>query len=200
MPLNPDTLHRTRLRPGDDLTFVTDLMRTAFPVCEQRSRPQIEAALVDPAYHLVVMSEGAEPEAQPDVEPDAEPFGFISYWMEGDYLYVEHLAIAEKHRGRRLGTIFLHDLKRLGRKILLEIDPRETDIARRRAAFYERQGFLVNEHLGFHGHPPYRVGFEPHRLELLSYDPAGVPLTASERETFLTMLRTKCMAVEADEG
>lgn len=68
--------------------------------------------------------------------------------------------------------------------MILEIDPPETDIARRRRHFYERAGFVANPQP--YVHPSYGDPQAPHRLVLMSF-PA--PLTNDEARDFADFVR-----------
>ena len=72
---------------------------------------------------------------------------------------------------------------RAGRGIL-EIDPPEDEISRRRRGFYERNGFVYNEY--DYIHPSYLRPPQPHRLMVMSYPEAISP---AEFEAFRTFAR-----------
>ena len=85
------------------------------------------------------------------------------------------------------GTItvrILHDLCRRAGRVILEIDPPEDEISRRRRGFYERNGFVYNEY--DYIHPSYLRPPQPHRLMVMSYPEAISP---AEFEAFRTFAR-----------
>lgn len=104
-----------------------NLYESAFPVCERRGTALHTAALADPAFHCLHIS-------------DAIGFvGLLSYWQWSDLCYVEHFAIAESRRGQGLGH---RVLKLLPEPFILEIEPVENEITARRLAFYESCGMV----------------------------------------------------------
>ena len=75
--------------------------------------------------------------------------------------------------------------------MILEIDPPADDISVRRKNFYERAGYRAN---GFeHVHPPYRRGFNGHRLVIMS---SPAPLSEEEYKIFARYLSETVMRDE----
>ena len=66
--------------------------------------------------------------------------GILYYWTAPEYVYIEHLAISPDLRGANMGSRVLEAFCRKAGRIVLEIDPPETEIAVRRLRFYERLG------------------------------------------------------------
>lgn len=147
------------------------LYRDSFPGKERRGETQMIAALADPDFRADA------------IRRRGRTVGILFHWQYGDTSYIEHLAVAPALRGQHIGADVLTDFCR-GRRVVLEIDPPETEIARRRQCFYERVGFVVNPHLYIH--PSYGDPEQPHRLVLMSY-PA--PLTNDEARGFADFVR-----------
>ena len=63
-----------------------------------------------------------------------------------DFCFVEHLAVSSGIRGGGLGGRFLDDFLQEHPRVILEVEPPESDIARRRIGFYERHGFFLNRY------------------------------------------------------
>ena len=104
---------------------------------------------------------------------------------ERDYdAALEHLAVEPVLRGHNYGARILHDLCRRAGRVILEIDPPEDEISRRRRGFYERNGFVYNEY--DYIHPSYLRPPQPHRLMVMSYPEAISP---AEFEAFRTFAR-----------
>ena len=76
---------------------------------------------------------------------DGKKVGFITVWHVSDFVFAEHFVIFEKYRNKGLGAEALDKLKNTFSKIILEAETPESDIAKRRLAFYERCGFTNNE-------------------------------------------------------
>ncbi len=69
-------------------------------------------------------------------------------------------------RNKQYGQKVLSLLEKRGKTLLLEIDPPEDVLSRRRKGFYERCGFRENAF--DHIHPPYHKGKEGHRLVVMT--------------------------------
>lgn len=172
------------------LAFTRRLMATAFPVFERRSDAQLQAALSDSRFELLHIEALDENNVFQEV-------GFVALWHLTSVDYIEHLAVDSSLRGKGVGSLALKTLfgenVRVNTPVVLEIDPRETPIAVRRAHFYERLRFVINPQK--HCHPPYRLNAEPHELELLSL---GRILTEAEHASFVDDLQRRVMRIAVD--
>ena len=149
-------LHFVRLTDADDARFpaAMALYAESFPLHEQRLLPSQRAILGDARYRFALVCDGAE------------WVGLLLCWNTADFVYVEHFCIRPDKRNQQYGARALALLEAGGKPVILEIDPPEDAISRRRAAFYARCGFAENPYP--HVHPPYRAGQEGHRLTVLS--------------------------------
>lgn len=182
-------------KPGMSLALTAHLMTSAFPVFERRSSVQLDAALAAPYFELLHI------EAQEEDQGNGawREVGFVALWHLSSVDYIEHLAVDDSLRGkgagsRALATLFA-DRRKDAKPVVLEIDPRVTPIAVRRAHFYERLGFVVNPQA--HRHPPYRLDVAPHELELLSL---GRMLEEPEHAAFVNDLESRVMNIAPDRG
>ena len=148
------------------------LYTVSFPIFEQRMQEQQEKAFSCADYHLVGYSEG-------------DMFvGFISYWEFSSYRYIEHFAVHQGLRGRGYGSEILNAfLRSTSKVVLLEIDPVVDSVSRARLRFYRKCGFHENPFA--HTHPPYREGYPPHSLVVLT-SPRSI--TENEYRIFSTDL------------
>ena len=152
-----------RLSSPDDPRYgaARTLYGASFPLHEQRCRASQDALFSEEAYHF-------------DLLLDETGFaGLALSWQTDEFLYLEHLCIQPERRGQGCGTQALQLLAGLGKTVILEIDPPVDAVSRRRRAFYLRAGFQENPYP--HAHPPYRTGFAPHPLEVLSSPEALTP-------------------------
>ncbi len=99
-------------------------------------------------------------------------------------LYLEHLAVDPGLRNEKFGSRILERLASGGQPVVLEIEPPEDELTRRRCGFYRRNGFVANEHPYLH--PSYSRPFEPHPLVLMS---RPEPLTGAQAESFGKFVR-----------
>lgn len=102
------------------------LYETSFPVTERRSAYQHAAALQDPAFYCLYLSDFAG------------FLGIMAYWKWQNTIYLEHLAIIPERRGLGLGHQILEQLTGT---VVVEIEPAADSQSVRRLAFYESCGF-----------------------------------------------------------
>lgn len=114
----------------------------AFPPDERRSAEE-ERRLTDTEPHF-------HPHA---IIHDGHLCGLANTWHLGGIRYIEHLAIAPSQRAHGIASDVLTILKAEGDPIILEVEPPDTDEARRRVAFYEHNGFRL---LSVDYEQPYR--------------------------------------------
>lgn len=123
------------------MSLVKKVYYNSFPIEERRAWGNIESLLVseDSPYNIdAIFHEG-------------QFIGFISWWAFADFCYVEHFAIDSLNRERGMGTRavsqFIKDKKKL---IVLEVElPGRDEMARRRIAFYMRNGFVAHDNFEY---------------------------------------------------
>lgn len=134
----------------------------SFPLCERRPLAEHLRALSDPAFHYHLILERKE------------LVGLLSWWdweaADGTpFRFGEHFAIAPGKRGGGYGSQALKLLQGdASRLLLLEIDPPQDEVSRRRERFYLANG-MCPSYAYEHVHPSFRPTTEPHRLFLLSH-------------------------------
>ena len=121
----------------EDFDQVYSIMDASFPVDEHRPYDEQKALLEHPNYSIYVL---------PDTQ-NKNLKAFISVWQFDDFVYVEHFAVHPSCRNQGLGALMLGELHAaFSSQICLEVELPETDFARRRIGFYERNGFSINEY------------------------------------------------------
>ncbi len=152
------------------------LYQISFPYHEQRERPSQDAVIQDDEYHFCLLY-------------DEEVFaGLILYWEQEEFLYIEHLCILPEKRNKGYGQKALQLLAKQGKPLILEIDPPEDDLSRRRKGFYERCGFTENPFP--HIHPPYHKENEGHSLVIMTYPK---PISKDTFAAFSRYLKNRVM-------
>ena len=110
--------------------------------------------------------------------PEGVPAAFINYYHLRDInaLFVEHFASAEELRGKGVGSAVMNSLlEQSGDSlVVLEVEPPEDELSRRRVQLYRRLGFTLND--GSYFQPPFYGNPKPLPLMLMSTR----PLSASE--------------------
>ena len=156
-----------KLTPAD-ADSVYDLMLLSFPENELRSREDHKNMFSDARFNAYgVKNESAGLSA------------FITFWRLNGFTFGEHFAVDPSLRGAGLGARLLGEFLELCElPAVLEVEPPETDTARRRIGFYERSGFVLN---GYdYTQPPLGRGRSAVRLMVMSF-PRPLDKSAFER-------------------
>ena len=129
------TLSRMQNPGNAEFRRLMELYQSAFPLEERRDIDQLE---------MLVKSEPRM--FFNKVEVDGELAGLFVYWNLGDFYYMEHLAVFEEMRNRKIGQgVLAWIAEHLDGLRILEAEPRGTEITDRRIAFYERNGYSVQD-------------------------------------------------------
>ena len=129
-------------------------MEDSFPSNEIRSYIGQLNLLQNPDYSLFVK------------EQNGEIVGFIATWDLGDFTFVEHFAVSEKHRGKGLGSEILSKIKDMSDPLVLEVEP-PTDLkTRKRIAFYEKNGLIYHDF--YYVQPAMENGKDEVELKIMS--------------------------------
>ncbi len=132
------------------------LMEKSFPVDELRTYEDEKALLDIPEYDVYYL-----PEA------DGGVLGFITAWKFKAFSYLDHFAVNPDRRNGGIGAGILNEtVKTLGGLVCLEVELPETEIAKRRIAFYTRNGFYLNDFP--YVQPPISKGRQPVPLQLMT--------------------------------
>lgn len=93
---------------------------------------------------------------------DGQIIGFFIYWSFEDLIYLEHFAIEQSSRCGGRGSLMLAEfIERHAPSIVVgEIEPPVDEITERRAAFYDRMGFVMGERFLFPAYQKGGAGFE----------------------------------------
>lgn len=153
--------------PKQDFDQFYAILTDSFPPDELRSREEHEALLDRPDYVVFAHYD------------QGKMIAFLTVWEMGEWAFVEHFAVSPSHRNHGLGATLLRQLQVMCNKPLcLEAELPETELAQRRLAFYERNGFFINRF------PYMQPALESHKqpvpLYLLTTEN---PLDAQEFET-----------------
>lgn len=162
-----------RIETGSEPLFAAAmaLCEEAFPAVERRDGDEQARVMRKSDYHFDVMTE------------DDAFVGIVLYWETADFLFLEHLATLPDLRGKGYGAAALSRLKEKGKPVILEIEPPIDALTRRRRAFYERCGFVMNDH--YHLQTKFRPDDGDLELKILSYPRA---VTVEEYRNFYAYL------------
>lgn len=113
---------------------IYELMEQSFPEDEYRTYEEQKALLMDPRYLVYGMY---------DEQKNLQ--AFLAVWDLEKFAFIEHFAVNPVYRNGGLGSGLLQRLSEMLQKsICLEVEPPETELARRRIGFYERNHFFLN--------------------------------------------------------
>ncbi len=142
----------------EDFDKVYALMQESFPDDEYRPRHKQRGLLERAEYSIrVVYGE------------DRSVRAFLASWQFPTFLYVEHFAVSPTQRNNGLGAAVLAELcESAPCGVCLEVEPPETELARRRIRFYERNRFVLNDEYRY-VQPPMSEGKRPLPLQLMTY-------------------------------
>lgn len=124
-----------RITDAKDSDFVKlmVLYTEAFPLEERRDVQQLGEMLAEEPR----MSFNA-------VECDGELSALLVYWDFSTFYYLEHLAVYAEMRNKKIGQQTLDWMREhLEGQRILEAEPADTEIAKRRIRYYERNGYKV---------------------------------------------------------
>lgn len=119
-----------------DFDKIYDIMDMSFPRDEYRPYDEQKELLNDPAYSIYVLYNEAH-----DIK------AFIAVWEFDDFVFIEHLAVHPEFRNCGKGSYILNEVIGLFDKtVCLEVEPPETELAKRRIGFYQRNNFVLNNY------------------------------------------------------
>ena len=97
-----------------------------------------------------------------------EVLALMAVWEFDDFVYVEHLAVDSKLRGKGVGSELIKNyLNKCDKRVFLEVEPPNCDISKKRVLFYEKLGFSFNDF--YYLQQPLNHGDSPFRLNIMSY-------------------------------
>lgn len=128
---------------GEYFQFCWELYLSAFPEEERRNKEYHQETMQIENFHFdVVLSDGS-------------PIGILAWWEFEEWRFVEHFATDSARRGEGLGAKILTQFAAESSKpIILEVEHPTEEICRRRIGFYQRLGFVLNDH--HYEHPSYQ--------------------------------------------
>ena len=119
--------------------------------------------------------------------------GFLAIWELPGLLFIEHFAVRKECRNCGIGSELLQSLlERYSSTACLEVELPQNTLTKRRIAFYERNGFALNEFP--YKQPSLGDGREPVPLRIMT---TGGHLSPKEFQRCKTLLYTIVYGVEA---
>lgn len=146
-----------RKMADNEFDKVYSIIEKSFPVDEYRPYEEQMELLKHPKYTVYVLPEDTGEGIR----------AFIAVWQFNSFAFIEHFAVDPKYRNNGLGSIILKEISAmLSCFICLEVEPEDTDFAKRRIEFYKRNGFILNNY-PYH-QPPISKGKKEIPLMLMT--------------------------------
>lgn len=149
-------------RPVKDLSDplldkVEKTYNDSFPEAERRAFSLVRELVKDePRFVVYTLSK------------DEAYAGFITAWRFDSFTYVEHFAIdASARNGGIGGKAMKLFLELCDGPVVLEVEMPADEMSKRRIGFYERLGYMLDNHVYFQ--PPYRKGEPSLEMRLMTY-------------------------------
>lgn len=147
--------------------WAVEQLSVSFPPCERRDDDMQRAVMTHPDYRLCAITD------------DGVPVGVVGYFDAPEFVYFENFCVSPDKRNGGYGSKALQILTSCNKPFILEIEPPEDELTRRRLAFYQRNGMVVNPYP--HIQPHYRRDDPDLPLIVLSY---GKQITQAQYDAF----------------
>lgn len=149
-------------------SFGEQVLNDSFPTEERPALTDLRARK-NPAFHFDI------------VQDNGIPIGILTHWDFPTFTYIEHFAILEELRNKRLGGCVLDQFTRGNRLVVLEAELPENEIARRRLNFYQRHGLIIAPYPYIQ--PAYAEGLPSVPLHILSTQKISLILFEEIKQT-----------------
>ncbi len=148
----------------EDFDKVYAIMEQSFPPDERRPYKEQQELLENPLYSVYIVE---------------NLYAFIATWEFDEFVFIEHFAVKNECRNTGLGSRMLSEfLEKQKKTVCLEVELPETELAKRRIGFYERNGFYFNEFEYFQ--PPISQGKKIIPLRIMTSN-AGIDKVTFEK-------------------
>ncbi len=118
-----------------DFDEIFSLLEAAFPPSERRTKEDQEKLMDLDEYSIF------------GLKKRGSLIGFVAEWEGPEYRFVEHFVVNEAFRGHGIGSELLSDYHDLSDKpVVLEVEPPENDVQKKRVRFYKRNGYHLSEY------------------------------------------------------
>src|SRR5699024_9780780 len=118
-----------------DFDEILTILEEAFPPSERRTKADQKKLMDLEEYSIFGLKERGN------------LIGFVAEWEGPEYRFVEHFVVDEAFRGNGVGSGLLNDYHDLSDKpVILEVEPPENDVQKKRIKFYEKNGYHLSEY------------------------------------------------------
>lgn len=160
----------------DEFDTIYELLKQCFPSDEYRTYDQQRALLDNPYYQIYVLS-----------DENKQIKAFMAIFEFEQIAHIEHFAVNPLYRNNGLGSKMLKDVVALlNKRVCLEVELPDNELASRRIDFYKRNNFYLNEYP--YMQPPMSLGKKAIPLLLMT---TQSKLTEEEFNKLKTLLYTE---------
>jgi ribosomal protein S18 acetylase RimI-like enzyme len=104
----------------------------AFQPDERREAADLVAQMDNPAFKLLM------------IMLYDKPVGLVAIWQLSSFIFVEHMAVTEQFRNRKIGETVINMIAtNQDQAVVLETPPATDAVSTSRLAFYQRSGFDI---------------------------------------------------------
>ena len=168
---------KIRKMKDEEFEEVFSLLKSSFPPDEYRKYDEQKSLFLNPEYSVYVVFCNNENKLK----------AFMAVWELEDFLFVEHFCVNPDFRNKGLGAYILSEIKKMHScRMCLEAEVPENEMAERRIAFYERNGFFLNKYP--YVQPAYSDEKKPVPLYIMTTEGK---ITESQFEKIKKMLYSK---------
>lgn len=160
----------------EELALIENLYSEAFPENERRTLEGLRHQCLNEKECSVNLIKGGD-----------KVLGLCIFWKLHSFSFVEHMAIFPEMRGMQAGEKTLDILRNiLPGPVILEVEPPEDEMSRRRINFYLRNGYYLHDLIYFQ--PSYHGEKHGPELRLMT---TRADITNSALSKFAQVIRTK---------
>ena len=152
----------------------------AFTADERREPAEINLLLGSEVFHYYLITHYGQ------------PAGLVALWKFDTFVYVEHFAVSEQLRNKKIGERAMKLLcNNMEKPLILEAELPTNEFALRRLGFYKRQGFniLSEDYL----QPAYGAAKQPVKMLLLG----NHLFSDEETSAIISLIKTKVFNLQA---
>ena len=133
-----------------------EILKDSFPENERRDYLSQKKLLSKINYKPLVFKE------------NSEILAIMATWEFEDFIFIEHLAVDSKLRGKGIGTQLIKNyLNKYEKEIFLEVELPNCDVSKKRILFYEKLGFCLNDF--YYLQQPLNPNDSSFELKIMSY-------------------------------
>lgn len=158
-----------------EIQFSKDLYEQSFPIEERRDFSLVLDICKTDSLSLNIIYD------------NQTKVGILNIWDFNNFLYIEHLAVSEQYRNRKIASKVLEQLNAQNKLIVLEVELPNDELSKRRIGFYQRNSFSIQPY--FYSQPPYRKGEQGIEMHIMLN--TQMPINKTKYDEIITTIEKK---------